>query len=260
MTPDRDVHRDRGRAEGFGAAAESYDTFRPTYPRALISWLGAAGIGTAADIGSGTGQVARLLGDAGWQVIGVEPDERMASVASRHGVDVVVSRFEDWRPGRRFDLVCSGQAWHWIDPDVGYRRAAEVLRPGGRLALFWNSYHYDADTSAVFTAVFGRRAPHLLVDSVPLGTASPDHAALDADAIRRSAAWFEGPDFRVFRHGRRQQVDDWIAEAGTHSPIAMLSDEMRAALLGDVRAALLELNRGHVDVAYDTRVTSAVRR
>ena len=57
----------------------------------------------------------------------------MAEVARRRGLAVEVAAFEAWEPaGRRFDAVVAGQAWHWIDPDAGAAKAAEVLRPGGR--------------------------------------------------------------------------------------------------------------------------------
>ena len=40
----------------------------------------------------------------------------------------------------RFDLVFAATAWHWIDPAVRYRRAWELLPPGGHLA-FWSAAH-----------------------------------------------------------------------------------------------------------------------
>lgn len=258
--PDRSVFRDRRRAESFGTSAELYDASRPSYPAELIAWLGESSRGRAADVGCGTGQVARLLSTAGWQVTGVEVDERMAAVARLHDVDVVVTSFEQWEPTERFDLITSGQAWHWIEPDHGYRHAAELLRPGGRLALFWNSYLYDAATRAVFDAVVPRHAPHLMEDSVPFGTSSPDHAALDAETVRRSAQWFTEPEFRVFTHDRHQSVEDWLAEMQTHSPIAVLNQDNRDALLADLRSALADLAGDGIHVAYETRVTSSLRR
>ena len=258
--PDREVFRDRRRAESFGPSAELYDAARPTYPDELIEWLSESGPGVAADVGCGTGRVARLLADAGWRVVGVEVDERMADVARSHGIDVDVSSFERWEPEDRFDLIASGQAWHWIDPDVGYRRAAELLRPGGRLALFWNSYRYDIPTQAVLEETLDRHAPALLTDSVPFGTSSPDHAALDAEAMRRSSPWFEEPEFRSFAHGRMQSTDEWLADMRTHSPMAMLDPAVRVALLDDLRSSLAGLNGGHLHVEYETRATAARRR
>jgi len=257
---DRELFRDRRRAESFGSAAALYDATRPSYPNELIEWLSSTATGRAVDVGCGTGRVARLLAAAGWRVLGVEADERMAAVARSHGLDVVVSRFEDWRPEDHFDLVCAGQAWHWIDPQVGYEHAAEVLRPGGRLAVFWNTYHYSPATMAVFTAVLEERAPHLLIDSVPFGTAKPDHSDLDAEMVKSAERRFDEPEFRVFHHGRFQSVEDWLAESVTHSPVAMLDDDTRTVLLADLRTALTERIGGQIDVRYETRVTSARRR
>ena len=39
-----------------------------------------------------------------------------------------------------YDLVYAATAWHWVDPEVRYQRAHEVLRPGGHLA-FWRADH-----------------------------------------------------------------------------------------------------------------------
>ena len=41
----------------------------------------------AADVGCGTGLAARLVAERGVKVLGVEPDERMAHVARRHGIE-----------------------------------------------------------------------------------------------------------------------------------------------------------------------------
>jgi SAM-dependent methyltransferase len=107
------INRERGRAEGFGALAATYDQTRPSYPIDLVNWLSKMGTGSAVDVGCGTGRVASLLADAGWSVIGVEPDERMAEIARAHGIQVVVAPFEECvLPRSDYDLVCSGTAWH----------------------------------------------------------------------------------------------------------------------------------------------------
>lgn len=252
--------RDRRRAESFGSFAELYDAVRPSYPRALIRWLGEEGGGTAADVGCGTGQVARLLVAEGWDVVGVESDERMARVARTHGVAVDVTRFEHWTPSRRFDLITSGQAWHWIDPDVGYRRAAELLAPGGRLALFWNSYGYPAAIRSAIDSTVSRHAPELLAASVPFGTTHPDHAALDAEVASRSSQWFDEPEVRPFAHRRTRTVEDWLAELRTHSAISTLDQDVRTPMLVDLRAALADLDDDGITIDHDARATLLRRR
>ena len=54
-------------------------------------------------------------------------------------VKIETSAFEEWDDrGRGFDLLVAASAWHWVDPSAGWRRAHEVLRPGGWMALLGN--------------------------------------------------------------------------------------------------------------------------
>jgi SAM-dependent methyltransferase len=133
-------------AESFGADAERYDRARPSYPAALVERIVAASPGPdVLDVGCGTGIAARQFQAAGCRVLGVDPDPRMADLARQRGFGVEVATFEAWDPaGRAFDAVIAGQAWHWVDPVAGAAKAAQVLRPGGRLAVFWNAFQPPA--------------------------------------------------------------------------------------------------------------------
>src|SRR3984885_16106882 len=135
----RETHQIREMAESFGTNPERYDRARPRYPDALIERIVAASPGPRVlDVGCGTGIAARQFQAAGCRVLGVEPDARMAALARRFGVEAEVAKFEAWDSGgRAFDTVIAGQAWHWVDPVAGAVKAAQVLRPGGRLAVFW---------------------------------------------------------------------------------------------------------------------------
>ena len=100
----------------------------------------------------------------GCQVLGVDPDARLAEFARHSGVEVEVSTFEAWEPaGRKFDAVVSGESWHWVDPVAGAAKAAEVLRPGGRLAVFWNTGQPRAGLDEAFAEVYRRVLPESLV-------------------------------------------------------------------------------------------------
>ena len=115
---------------------------------------------TSSTSACGTGIAARQFQAAGCTVLGVEPDARMADVARRSGLEVEVATFEAWDPaGRTFDAVVAGQAWHWVDPVAGAAKAAEVLRPGGRLAVFWNVFQPPPDLAEAFAAVYRRVLP-----------------------------------------------------------------------------------------------------
>src|SRR3954470_19463645 len=131
-------HQYRQAPESFGRGPGRHDRARPGYPDAMVERIVAAGPGPdVLDVGCGTGIVARQFQAAGCTVLGVEPDPRMAGFARRTGVETEVATFEAWDPaGRAFDAVVAGQAWHWVDPVAGAAKAAQVLRPEGRLAVF----------------------------------------------------------------------------------------------------------------------------
>src|SRR5690242_20173112 len=74
-------HQAREVAESFGAEAGRYDRARPSYPAALVERIVAASPGRQVlDVGCGTGIVARLFQAAGCEVLGVDPDARMAEI------------------------------------------------------------------------------------------------------------------------------------------------------------------------------------
>lgn len=131
-------HSARQMAESFGTDARRYDQARPRYPDDLLARITEGNTGIAVlDVGCGTGIAGRQFQRAGCTVLGIKPDVRMADFARASGLPVEVSTFEAWQPaGRQFDVVIAAQSWHWIDPVAGALKAAEVLRHGGKLAIF----------------------------------------------------------------------------------------------------------------------------
>lgn len=124
---------------------ELYDRVRPGYPDELFADLAAVtGLdaqSTVLEVGCGTGQATRSLAALGYSVTAVEPGADLAALARRRlaafrDIEVETSTFEAWDDrGRRFDALVAASSWHWVDPSVGWRRAHDVLRPGGWAAL-----------------------------------------------------------------------------------------------------------------------------
>jgi SAM-dependent methyltransferase len=229
------VHEDRDRAESFGSIAAAYDRYRPGFPPALIDDL-AARIRPGApvlDVGCGTGKAARLLAERGFRVLGVEIDERMAAVARSHGLAVEVAPFERWDDrGRRFALLTCAQAWHWIDPVTGPRRADDVLEPGGTIALFWNYGQSQPELQRALDRVYARLEPDL-ADSV-VHRAAPPHLSDDVRAEGR----FEEIEERRYRRQEAYSADQWVSLIGTHSDHLRLRPDRRARLFEAVSAAV----------------------
>jgi len=252
------LHENRGRAESFGVDAERYDRARPSYPAAIVDELLASKPGRVLDVGCGTGKVARLFLARGCEVLGVEPDSRMAGVARSHGILVEVATFELWNPAHRmFDLVVCGQAWHWIDPSLGAQRAASVLKPGGRLAIFWNRGGHDVPTQAALNEAYVRFAPALVAkESVPLGNEPSDRS--DNIAAIAATHLFAPCQLRTYGWTQQYSRDGWLDQLGTHSDHIALEPQQRAALLDAVGTAIDRLG-GSITVHYETQLINARR-
>ena len=211
------------------------------------------------DVGCGTGIAARQLVARGCPVLGVEPDERMAAVARRRGVPVETGRFEDWDPaGRRFDLLMSAQAWHWVDPVRGAVKAAEVLIPEGRVGLFWNVGHPPPDVDRALSAVYQEVAPGLDERSVVFGRAGVERWGVAADGLRAAGA-FTDAEVRTFSSERRYTRREWLDILPTHSDHRLLPEDQLARLLEGIGAALDDLG-GAFTVTYRTWLVTALKR
>lgn len=232
--PDQLIYTQRERAESFGAVADDYDRYRPSYPAELVDDLLAGAPEQMLDIGCGTGKAARLFAARGVRVLGVDVDPQMAAVARRHGLAVEVSGFEDWDDrGRRFDLITAAQSWHWVDPAVGAPKAARLLRAGGLLALFWNFGELPQHTRDTVDAVYARLAPEL-IEPPDAGNRETHLHALRATG---AFSWTE-----AITYSREQvwSVEDWLGSVGTHSNHLLLGPTRLGELLAELRAALLE--------------------
>jgi SAM-dependent methyltransferase len=141
--PDGTLQRSYGRV--FDQVAAEYDRHRPTYPEELLDLaceLAGLELGDRVlEIGCGTGQLTHSLLARGMRVTGIEPGARLARLAQqrRQGageLELVNARLEDTLlPHGHFRAVFSASAIHWVDPDVGWQRAADALEPGGTLGL-----------------------------------------------------------------------------------------------------------------------------
>jgi SAM-dependent methyltransferase len=129
----------------FDEMATEYDRHRPTYPCELIDQAcQVAGIGSGdrvLEVGCGTGQLTRGLVGRGLHVTALDPGKNLIALA-RHNlegaeeVEFVNARLEDvLLPREQFQAVFSASAFHWVDPEVSWRKAADALVPGGTLAL-----------------------------------------------------------------------------------------------------------------------------
>ena len=130
----------------------------------------------AADIGSGTGRIARMLLDAGAaHVIALEPSRGVESLRRNLAdyadkVEVIHGPGESLPADRELDLVVSIGVIQFIpDPEPTLRAALAALRPGGKLVIWLYAREGLRSYVALNTAMraIATRVPHrvLLVAS-----------------------------------------------------------------------------------------------
>ena len=254
----------------FGEDAELYDRARAGYPQALVDdvvqYAGLEqGTGRALEVGAGTGKATVPFASKLGEIVALEPSAEMAAVARSNckgfpGVRILETGFETWtvEPGA-FDLLYSAQAWHWIDPAVRYVRAAEVLTPGGALALFWHRTAWAGEPLRdEFDDMYRRLVPELRAANPGFpGLGGPDRH----DALLReieATGYFAGATARVYPRPATFTADQFVDLLLTQSDHRLLDDDSRSGLFAAVRD-LISSHGGAVTVPFDTLLALARR-
>ncbi|HLM90048.1 MAG TPA: class I SAM-dependent methyltransferase [Streptosporangiaceae bacterium] len=241
-----DAERERLR-ETFDRAAEIYHRVRPDYPEALfddlIALAGLAPGDQLLEVGCATGKATLPLARRGFRITCVELGAELAAVARRNlaGFDVAVveGRFEDWQPEGPVSLVFAATAWHWVDPDVRYRRAADALRPGGHLAL-WAQEHVFPDGGDPFFREI-QEVYEEIGEGLPDGAARPRPGELgDNRAGIEDSGLFDVVAVRQYDWERVYTAEEYIGLLGTFSGHLSMASWQRDRLYGEIRRRLAQ--------------------
>ncbi|AKJ11642.1 methyltransferase [Streptomyces incarnatus] len=247
------------RAHSFNSAAAQYAANRPSYPPALfdaVEELAGRSLTGArvVDVGAGTGIATALLQARGADVLAVEPGAGMAA-EFRRGLPrlPIVRGSGDALPvtDAYADFVTYAQAWHWTDTARSVPEALRVLRPGGALAVWWNTDALDVDWIADAADRTGR---FLGIDIAAEKRKAGERTDLAdpsgrLDFTRRDVRW-----------SRRVTIDTHLANIGSHSAFLLTPEDRRTAFLAEERAQLLKVfPDGMVEETYDVLLLVATK-
>ena len=233
----------------FNRAAGQYQEARPEYPSELYAALiSLAGLRPEADslceVGAGPGKATIPLARRGFRITCVELGAALAGEARRNlagfdRVTVVNAGFETWRPASpaAFGLVFAATAWHWIDPEVKYRKAWELLKAGGHLA-FWEAVHVVPDGGDPFFREI-QDVYDEINEGMPPGSgfARPDDLA-DMTAEIEASGLFTDVAVRLFDWEIRYTAESYIRLLDTFSGHITMADWQRDRLYGEIRRRL----------------------
>jgi SAM-dependent methyltransferase len=234
----------------FSTRAQAYSRGRPGYPDELLPLLerecGLTAESQIADIGSGTGLLARLFLDYGCAVTGVEPNAPMRAAGDRDLSAYPRFRSVDGRAEATgletasVDLITAGQAFHWFEPEGTRAEFQRILRPGGWVALIWNEIAISPGFMAEYKALQERIAKERPHPTSAEFTAFFGGASWKMEALPNSASVDEE------MLCARMSSSSWAPKSDTGEHDAMIAE------LRQLFAKYAE--GGHVTMMYETRV------
>ena len=219
----------------FGFSAEGYDQVRPPYPQwmfhSLVEQLALYPGAVTLEIGAGNGLATRQLVSLGASPLTiVEPDQRFAPMLDFFSSATVIHEpFENSAiESGSVDLAVIATAFHWLDPIVRVRKLAQVVKPGGFVALLWNVFQNPNLPDAFQKATSG------ILGELPDSSLSSPPFALDRKA--REGEFLESGEFKLTTykesHWTFTLTGNQIRQLYSgFSNIARLPDQKRAVVL-----------------------------
>lgn len=236
-------------ATSFGAVADAYDRARPSYPDEAVAWLTGGGRAHVVELGAGTGKLTEVLHRGGHHVLATEP---LLPMLARLGQRVPVTHAAAAAEAipvrsRSVDVVACGQAFHWFDADRALPEIARVLRPGGVIALAWNTY----DTSIPWV----RRLKRMLEPASDRDGDLPTKSLMESPYF----GFVEEKRFRFWQSHTARSLDE-LARSVSH--VATMGESARERTLAEVAGLYDGYGRGHdgMQLPWVTRCFRAVVR
>ena len=239
----------------FDAVAERYDASRPGYPAAAVDAMlelaGTRAGGSVLEIGAGTGQLSSVLHERGFRLTCIEPGAALAAILRRKlpDAEVAVAAFEDWASGdRRFDLVVSATAFHWLEPATAIAKVRGLLGPDAALAVLWNE-QVAMDEDDQFS-----RFLQPIYDRLGAGTGPPGPPPRPADLPDRGVALrahgVRAMERRQFPWTATYTSREFLDLVSTYSGHITMPVARRGALFAALRDAIDGLPGGRLVKPY----------
>jgi len=209
----------------------------------------------ALEIGPGTGQATRMLEPLVGYILAVESGANMAAFLRKNfpqaKLDIVVSKFENLKaPAQSFDLIYAAQSFHWIEPQTGLQKCAELLKPAGSLALFWNNKRELPEPLAQsLREIYDLHFPEEQDKKVGIKGVMNQNPALELE----QSGLFCQVERKEYPWEEEYKTGKYLKLLDTYSDHIILPKESRAALFSDI-SALLNTNAGRIRIPYLTEL------
>jgi SAM-dependent methyltransferase len=203
---------------------------QPPYPTSAVEFMVGPDQKTVLEVGAGTGKLTEQLVALGHDVHATDPSSMLLGVLTDRlpGVRTSVARAEELPLlDGSVDVVVCAEAFHRFEQEAALAQFAPVLRPGGHVALAWNTR--DAKVPWV------RKLGAILDD--------PNADLQAPDSLVRSTQ-FGFVEESSHRFWQVVTSDSLCDMARTRSGIALLDEATRSAKLAEIRGFYDDYGRG----------------
>ena len=243
----------------FDKASREYNEVRPGYPRELIGDIirisSIPRNGRILEVGCGTGQATISFAALGYSMLCLDLGRNLVEVAREKfrnypNVEIQCISFEEWEPQRNaFDLLISATAFHWIPPEVGYSKAAEVLKETGYLALFWNLHPkpytgFFEDVQTVYRDV----VPEWVIE--PGDSQETEKKIQEREDYINKTGLFEEVKVKRYPWSRVYSTNQYLKLLNTYSGHGSIEEHREAKLYAGIKRLIDEKYEGRIVRPY----------
>ncbi len=161
-------------------------------------------------------------------------------------LEIHVGPFETWQgQPESFDLVYAATAWHWVDPEIRYRKAHDLLRPGGHLALWSATHAFPVGFDPFFSQI--QQVYDAIGESYEgeWPPPPPDQVGDEAAEIEASGL-FGDVEVRRYLWHHRYTADEYINLLNTFSGHIAMDPAKREHLYREIRRRLAQRSDARV--------------
>jgi len=226
---------DRKNRSVFGKMSGEYERFREDYPKQIFadvaSFANISAKSEVLEVGCGSGKATLPFARFGCHITGLDINPELISVASSKtshfkNVEYVNSSFEKAELATgSFDMIFAAQAWHWVDPNVGYAKVPKLLKENGVFVVFWKFQDRGSKLRGDLQNLYIKYSPNY-----------PAYMHDTSSIIRRVSETrsFEEPLKREYNTSKEFTKAEFLGLVATYSWVAILGEATRQLLFDDI--------------------------
>ncbi|WP_052055783.1 class I SAM-dependent methyltransferase [Myxosarcina sp. GI1] len=240
-----DNYSRQARESWYSKVADAYDRTRPRYSQAvcdrIIELTNLSSSSTVLELGCGPGIATVPFARLGCSLVCLEPSYEACQLARQNcrqhpQVEIINTTFEAWELNcKNFDAVLAASSFHWLDPEIKYRKTAAALKDDGSLILLWNTPpQLDFDIYQSLQEIYQTHAPAIEYRSI---TSHQHNLNQIAETVIDSGYYHDLQSDWLIREVT-YSLDDYITMLSTLSPYIMLEARNRELLFAGIRELL----------------------